>query len=449
MFSPDGYRNEADDLRSAVESGRDDVIIKQADKAAKKSKGVDAILYTLEEGRLRSLAGDVDGSIRVLQSATDVFEKERQEPVVRASRAFFSAAAIATNDRLLPYESSGFERLAAQNLLALNFLRKGQADFAKISLNAGIAEMDYQREREKFMQKELDSGARQNGLSSDTTMSATAKVREQLSASARPGLSAYQSAFTFYLSSVLFELQGDRSRSEIAMRRAGELYPEHPEILSVLADGWRSHPDNALVVALVSDGWVPLKESIALPLFWNGTILQVVMPFYGSDSSRWGQVGSALMVDGDAVMTPVVISDLSAQARQHLADKYPAIFLRQALRLISKYQIQQGLERENQLAGFAAQIVNLLTDHADLRSWSTLPGTMQVAHTNLPPGPHYFNWSGRSGSSESLEFDLPAGSTLFLIVDKTRSYFSQDWILFDKNGKLLLSTFMQPAHNTP
>lgn len=433
IFSPEGYRIEASAFREAAERG-EGTALRMAQMAAKKAKGHDTTLFVLEEARLRSLAGDSTESIRLYQQATDLFEIERQKPVFRATEAFFSAAAIATNDRFLPYESSGFERVMAHNALALEFLREHQADRAQIALNGAIVEMDYQRERIRALADRSKEKTRQTSLPPGSTESAIATVQRQLETASLPGLASYQSAFTFYLASALFELQGDGNRAEIAMRRAGQLYPQHPSIIDAIAHGWREQPNDALVVAIVTDGWVPLRETIALPLVWNRTILQIVMPFYNHDSGRWGSSETALRIDGQASLHPTVITDIGAQVRQNLADEYPAIFLRQALRLIAKYQMQNKLEQENPLAGFAAQVVNLLTDQADLRSWSTLPGTLQVAHTSLRAGKHRFSWGQPSGTTP-LEIDLPPGSTLFLMIEQTGAMNRQNAILLEPKTK--------------
>lgn len=429
MFSPAGYRTEAIEFRNAAERG-EATSLKAADNAAKNATGREAVLFTLEEARLRSLGGDVEGSIRGFQNAVDLFEDERQQPAIRASEAFFSAAALATNDRFLTYQTSGYERVMAHNFLALEFLKSEDAERAQVALNGGIAEMDYQRERAKALEKKSESSARQSSLSTAATASATAQVRSQLEASALPGLEAYQSAFTFYLASALFELQGDPNRAEIAMRRAGNLYPKHPAIIDAVAHGWRTDPEDALIVLIIADSWVPLRDEIRLPLFWKDTILQIVMPTYGGGSERWGSYGAELSIEGGSPLRSSVITDVSAQARKSLADEYPAIFIRQALRLIAKYQIQKQLEQESSFAGFAAQVFNLITDQADLRSWSTLPSTLQVAHSSLPAGFHRLSLNGFPTPSP-IEATLPPGSTLFVIIEQTGPTYRQSTILFE------------------
>lgn len=436
VLSFSGYRADAAKFRSSAASGNPSTVLAAADWAREMGGRGDAVLYALEEGRLRALAGDLDGSTRSFQQAVDLFEEERTQPVVRASEGFFSATAIATNDRALPYESAGFERLMAHNLLALNYLRQEKPDLAQVTLNGAIAEMDYLREKQSALENAEVREANRGGVAMNSVAGATSSTRTQLRATARPELSPYQNAFTFFLSSALFEIQGDHDRARIAMRRAGELYPEHPDIVGVLEHGWRSKGDDALIIVLVADGWVSLKETVGLPFIWDGTILQVVMPIYGDHLSRWGAGGSQWRIDGNQSLTPTIISDLDSQARQDLADRYPAIFLRQVLRLVAKYQIQQRLGRENPWAGLAAQVFNILTDHADLRSWSTLPGSLQVAHTELPAGRHRISGAA---NFPPIEMDLPPGSTLFLILDQSSGAYVQDWVLFDSNGQAMQS----------
>jgi uncharacterized protein len=436
VFAPGGYAAEGGGFRAAIEEGSPARLEAAAQTAARRAERGDEVLYRLEEGRLRALAGDLAGSTRALQRATDLFEEERQQPLVRVSEGFFGATALATNDRALPYESAGHERLMAYNLLALNHLRAGDAAAALIALNGAVAEMDYLRDKSAALQRAETQRAGGAGLDPRAIGASTAAVRERLRAEARPDLVPYANAFTFFLQSLLFEQMGDSDRAKIALRRAAELAPEHPAIEAVSEQGWRASREEALVVLIFAEGLVTPRTTIGLPFVWHGTILQIAMPVYPERSGRGGLTsGAALELRGHGTLRPVVLSDLDGQARRELADRYPAIFLRQLLRLVAKYQIQQRLERENPWAGLAAQIFNLLTDGADTRGWLTLPAALSVAHRAVPPGPHALAWKDATGASVPSEVELAPGDLLLLFADHAGAAFTQDWVRFDSSGR--------------
>jgi len=431
VLSPGGYAEEGGRYRAAAASGDTGRQIEMAQRAANRAERSDEVLYRLEEGALRALAGDLTGSTTAFQRATDIFEAERAQPIVRVSQGFFSATALATNDRALPYESAGFERLMAHNLLALNHLRVGRADFAQIALNGAVAEMDYLRDKAAALDSARRDRAQSAGIQSGAIRQATEGARERLAVDARPDLKPYHNALTFYLQSLLFAQGGDEARAQIAMRRAAELVPGHPSVEAVLRDGWRGSPDDALVVIVLADGLVARKTEVNLPFVWDDTILQIVMPLYGGNGAVGFGAPLELGVGDRALLRPAAISDLDAQARQELADRYPGIFLRQILRLVTKYQVQQRLEKENPWAGLAAQVFNLITDRADTRSWSTLPATVAVDHAAVAPGAIDLVWP----QAAPRALDLPPGSLLLLLETRAGNTVSRDAVLFDRAGK--------------
>lgn len=433
VFSPGGYGSEGDRFRAAAASDEPARMLAAADEAQARAGRVDPILYHLEEGRLRALAGDLDGSRAAFQRVVDQFEEERAQPVVRVTEGFFNVAALATNDSVLPYASAGFERLMAYNFLALDYLRAGDLERAQISLNGAIAEMDYEREKSAALAAASERRAGDAGIAPGTVAEATAQAQAQLRADALPGLAAYHNAFTFYLQGLIFAMRGDTARSQIALRRAGELAPDHPGVVDARAHGWRRNPDDALIVLLVAEGAVSPKVPIGVPFFWDGTLLQIALPIYPERNGPGGTGDLVLQTDPGGALAPAVICDLDRQARHELADRYAAIFVRQVLRLVAKYQVQQRLQRENPWAGFAAQVFNLLTDQADLRSWSTLPSRLGVAHRSVPAGRHTLRWAGADAADASV-VDLPPGGTLVLLVDSFGQTFSQDWVQFDAAG---------------
>ncbi len=436
LFVPDVHPDRARDYREAVESREARAMRGAAKRALGRSEDASGLLYTMEAARLYSLAGDFEESIRLFEAASDRFEGERQQPLFRVSENLLGAAALATSDRALPYESAGYERFMAHNLLALDHIRTGRLDFAQIALNGALAEQDYLRTKYAHLDEAVAQSMQQSSVRPGAVQNAYEGEAARLRSNAAEALRPYQNAFTSYLSGILFAVSGDRDRAAIAMRAAGRLYPENPYIAeSVQEAGIRAHPDDVLVVVCLEDGWIPMKQAVGLPFFWGGTILQVVVPTYGSRGSR--RVSPAFVFDGEPLGRTAIIGDLDAQARQELADAYPRIVLRQALRLITKYQVQQQLEQEHAFAGFAAQVFNLLTDQADERSWLTLPARLEVAHFSVAPGQHRLGLAGEGIDGVEATLDLPPGSTIFLLVTRTHRALYQDWALFDSQGRSL------------
>lgn len=426
-----GHVNRAGDYRSALVTGTREGIADEARSAMKRTDSQDGVLYALEAGRLYSVAGDYEAAVRSYQLATDKFDAERAAPVVSASRSFFSATALATNDLAIPYRSQSYERLSAYNFLALNFLALGQWDNAQIALTAGLAEQNYLREREEDL---LDSARRQAQSSRIGWSSAQGALREAQGRMTISGatLEPYQNALAYYLSGLMFAARGERDRAEIAFGQGAGLLPSNryfDHALGALRED--SLATRARVVVVSADGLVSARDVFAVPFVWDGTILQIAMPIY--DDRPATSTALVVNLDGQRLGQAEAVANLDGQARQTLQSEYAALFVRQILRLVAKYQTQQRLEKENQWAGLAAQLFNVLTDKADQRSWLTLPAMVQAAHFDLAPGNHRLEVGGYSLG----ERPYPAGSTTFVLLDRLGNRVFDTVVTFDERGHLI------------
>lgn len=429
-----GHVNRAEDYREALVTGSTESIAKEAETASRRTDSQDGVLYALEAGRLHSVAGDHEAAIRSYQLATDKFDAERAAPVVSASRSFFSATALATNDLAIPYRSQSYERLSAYNFLALDFLALGQWDNAQITLNAGLAEQQYLRERENDLLETAQSRAQSNNIGWGSAQSAMSEARNRMTISGTV-LETYQSALTYYLSGLMFAARGENDRAAIALQQAAGLLPGNPYFERALDDlRGGNAPTRARLVVISSDGLVAARDTFTIPFVWDNTILQIAMPFYSRAPASTTALN--IVADGNTLGTAAPIANLDGQARQTLEAEYPAIFVRQVLRLVAKYQTQQRLQKENEWAGLAAQIFNVLTDKADQRSWLTLPAIIQAAHFDLSPGSHRIVCGGFSLGS----LDLPEGSTTFVLLDRLGSRVFDTIVTFDERGQLIENT---------
>lgn len=91
----------------------------------------------------------------------------------------------------------------------------------------------------------------------------------------------------------------------------------------------------------------------------------------------------------DTARYTVVVTNLSRAARITFDAEKPTIFFKTILRGLTKYLAQRGVEKSaGKVGGLLANIFGAVTEKADTRSWSTLPGRILVARLNLPPGRH-------------------------------------------------------------
>ena len=79
--------------------------------------------------------------------------------------------------------------------------------------------------------------------------------------------------------------------------------------------------------------------------------------------------------------------DIEAMEVRNLRDQYPAILVRQAIRLGAKAAAANVAKNELGAGGvLLTAVFNAVTEQADLRAWYALPRSIHVARVNLPPG---------------------------------------------------------------
>jgi hypothetical protein len=181
----------------------------------------DDLLRALYGGILAHYAGDYDSSSASLQEAADLADDRYTKRISR------TALSLVTNDKALPYEPAGTERLLIHYYAALNYLRQENAEGAAVEAR-----------RLSALLERADS----------------------------PGDSALV-GWLRYFSGVVFEAAGERNDAEVAYRNAalllgpGGAAPERERVERGSGLGE--------VVVLVEEGFVAhrVEQAIVVPLY--------------------------------------------------------------------------------------------------------------------------------------------------------------------------------------
>jgi hypothetical protein len=165
------------------------------------------------------------------------------------------------------------------------------------------------------------------------------------------------------------------------------------------------------LVVIFEKGFIKSRSSFRIPFIWDGTILQIVLPFY--DMSGYTSSAPLEVSSSATTVSTSTICNLDAMAVRSLKEHYNGILLRQILRMVAKYHMQK--EADKQGFGFVTMLANVITDRADDRNWLTLPEFMQVADVFLPAGQHKLNCR-HLGLSKDVTIDIEERKTQFLII---------------------------------
>ncbi len=228
-----------------------------------------------------------------------------------------------------------------------------------------------------------------------------------------------EDAFARYLAGLIYEKHAEWSDAMIAYRKAYEAYREYRQVYDMRMPGTlqkdllrltqrlgldqeyrryqdefgfgyvsepASSPAPGQLVVLLHNGLAPVKreEAVILPAPGTHTFVKVALPYY---QSRSPLAKGARMKVGERVIPLDLVEDVNAMAIRNLEVKLPAIQARALARAGIRAAVVEGLRRDDQwLLGLLAELGGIAMEHADTRSWITLPYDIYMGRVSLAPG---------------------------------------------------------------
>jgi hypothetical protein len=338
------------------------------------------MLLLLESGRLMDLSGESGESRRLFAEAASLAEQQDLNATFTVTESLQAALAMVTNDRALPYQAQLFERLFLYYFQSLNYLRDGEGEMARIELNKALRDMRWWKDNLPALRERTDRMLEQNAI---RTNGAPFGPDLYSGSAAR---SSSDNALVYYLSALLHQASGNLDRAEIDYRNALAFVPDAEPFLHGLETLRDPSPDKARVVVIHESDWVAAKVPFSISVFIKRKLYTLSFPFYPDSTTLWRVPGLPLRMD-PVIPEPYPVLSVNASVRKSLEEQFPAILLRQALRMLAKDQLQEEAMEEDPWLGFAVSIFSVLSDQPDLRSWLSLPASISVSDAYLLPGP--------------------------------------------------------------
>jgi len=400
---------------------------------AKKSMGADKMLYLMERGRISQMAGDTETSIHDFKAVLEEFEAKEAEAKITASGVASGASAVMLNENAIPYEGDVYERVFVHSFQALNFLGERNLEAAAVevrraNLEQKLALLD--NEDEVIDAEEEDEKARilngnkgyESKFSSLTTMAGTVK-------------NSFQNAYSFYISGLIYEMNGDANDAYIDYKKALEIYPDNSYLRGDVArlakrlamnEDYEQIKDSVepakmaspgkgegKLVVLYEQGYVPERQEVNVLIDLMGVPNNMVFPTYLERSllSRTLKVG----VSGENVGETETVVQPSAMAAKALSERLPGMIVRQGLRVIAREKMKDN--QINSAFGAIAGLGQLLLNRADLRSWLTLPAEVQIMHTPASNGEQTLTLQNGSLSADVAINVEPGRTTVIHVIE--------------------------------
>ncbi len=360
----------------------------------------DRAQYLLNTGLLKSVTGDFEGGIDDLQNAKDILNS------LQATSVSENLAAATINETLRGYDGSASERVLLHELLSINYLMLDDLDAARVEVLQAAVVMD------------------------------------ELATEEKP---VGQLASAHYITGLVYELGGELDNARISYRKAANLMTlRNLSLPSFLQNGQGSlgsdlgmdesadqyreqaflpaeppDPNTAEIIVIYWDGVVTSKRGTSTSV-WVPSMNQVVslaLPHY--PPSDYVHQPFTLNIAGQQYRTET-IEDIEALLREDLDGESAAIYAMTLARIVSKHQFVKSANEQNSGLALFANIVTMLTESADIRSWNMLPSTIQIGRFSLPAGeyslPYPLNPESLPASPAESKLAVSPGEKVVLFV---------------------------------
>jgi len=420
-------------------------------------RGSDKILYNLEHGRAAQLFGQTAISRNDFSVAIAAIRSHEERALVSASHIGASLASFATNDNALPYVGEGYERVLLHHYQALNYLLEADLTGAGVEFRWANAEQQQALNRHAKELERAEKEAQSKGVGNPAENNEFQRRYAQLDEVAGRLKNSFQNAYSFYLSGVVYELQGEENDAYIDYKKALEIYPENSYVqrdVMRLARKLRMDDDltalakrfpalyNATAVAEKKDGgelillyeenFVPSREEIKIPFFVPGGLVTLAFPYY---RGPWRDYSPLEVITGNvAAGQTELLCDVRGLVVKSLQEKMPVLLARQLVRAVSKVLAQRAAkEKLGPFGELGMMVYSVVSENADLRSWLTLPENVQILRINLPVGEQRLRLqSPHSALGTEIAVDVKSGGKTIVYAVKTGNQFHTATVSFEK-----------------
>ena len=411
-------------------------------------RGNDKILYNLEHGRVAQLFGRTELSRDDFAVAIATIRSNEQRALISAGQIGASLASFATNENALPYAGEGYERVLLHHYQALNYLLEADLSGAGVEFRWANSEQQEALNRHAKELEKAEKEAQKKNVSNAAENSEFQRRYAQLDEAAGRLKNSFQNAYSFYLSGVVYELQGEENDAYIDYKKALEIYPENGYVqrdvlrlarrlqmeddLAALAKRFPTLYNAASVatksgegelILLYEEGFVPPREEIKLPFFLPGGLVTLAFPYY---RGPWRDYRSVEVLTGNALLGRTeLLCDVRGLALKSLQEKMPILLARQTVRAVSKFLAQQAAKEKFGAAGQLGMMAfSVISENADLRSWLTLPENVQILRVSLPAGPQFLRLqSPNSLLGTEIAIDVKGGGKTIVYAARTGNQF--------------------------
>lgn len=351
------------------------------------------LLRWMERGMLYLDAGNLDKSIKSFGNAEDIVNARMQESYTSDFLSSITSFAVETatgNEEFQPYPGEGYEKVLMLNYKSIAFLLDGKRQAYNVSRRA----IDWQNLEKAHFQERIEKAKKdlkeQKGSEqAKETEDEWSKRYKKLDKIATRVPSAFVNPFGYYITGIIQEFESKKDPSlkdnaHIAYKKALELNPKSKVLKKAVSEmkSRRSYGNKRLVHIVAGDGFVPEKKMLVYNFNAGGAgVVPIKLPIYEPVPTKVARI-EVQTAGGRRLARLSSVADVEAICLRHQKDTEAFRSLRMTLaiaRAVGVNQVSKGL------GIFGNLVSSTVNDVAapDMRSWMSLPATLQAARLHL------------------------------------------------------------------
>lgn len=354
----------------------------------------DQLIYLLDYATTLQMSGQLKESNNYFFKAEKLAEQLDYHSISRIT------GSLLVNEEMKQYKGDTFEKIFINAYLAMNYLEMGNLDDALVEARRINDKYKLYRAEEKKA-FELNSFAK---YLSAMIWEADKKFDD--------AFIAYKEAYE--LDPKIATIKEDILRAAKKSQRMDEYkrYKKEFMLNSESADWYDK--EKATLIVIFQQGWGPRKKfnprdvkfPILTPVITDTKKLKVKL---AKDNKSFEEEKTQF------------VYDVESASIKTFQDDQASLLARRVGAFVAKEVTARELSRRDDTLGFLAWIFMHASERADLRQWSTLPETIQVARVYLSPGEYQLSLQGLSGFGyetadrlQDKKIQLEKGKTYFV-----------------------------------
>jgi len=379
------YQVKVKESRDLISKGEAARAVELLEPLAQK-EGDDQLVYMLDYAVALQQAGRYQESARILNQADRISEIQDYTSLSR------EATSLLLSEGFVQYKGDDYEKILINAVNAINFIMLGNLESALVEIR---------------------------------------RLNNKLNLYRTEGKRDYElNPFAYYLGGVLWEADNRVDEAYISYKKAYELIPDYAPLREDLiragiraqrpdeVDGWKKKfpdvklrpewrdPNMGELVVIYQQGWGPRKHPH--PDFPRIPKLYPVRSLTTQAQVTIEPTTGVSVASSSMNLKTEMVYDVSGASIRTLDAQYAPLIAKRVAGIAAKAVVSDQLRQKNQLIGDLTWIALNIADRADLRQWSTLPESFQIARGFLKSGRYKVQIKGLSAagtdSGESHEW---------------------------------------------